>query len=166
MKQCKVTSRIIFIIKNWKRMSVKQRVKYLVRYSPSIEHYVCGRLYVEWLTGIVKAANERRENRLKLQMEQRIDEFIELFEGYEEQNLGSITKGIVKDALMSWVRQNRVDNLIHHKWPEEKPTTDGEYLARLDTGDEVVYKVLYIVDQYTPWTNYVTYYWELPEVKE
>ena len=164
MKQRKIPNRIIFIIKNWKRMSVKQRAKYLVRYSPSIEYYVCGRLYVEWLTGIVKVANERRENRLKLQMEQRIDEFIELFEGYEEQNLGSITKGIVKDAIMSWVRQNGVDTLIRHKWPEEKPTMDGEYLARLDTGDEVVYKVLYIVDQYTPWTNYVTHWWELPEV--
>ena len=99
-------------------------------------------------------------------MEHRIDEFIELFEGYEELNLGSITKGIVKDALMSWVRQNGVDTLIRHKWPEEKPTMDGEYLARLDTGDEVVYKVLYIVDQYTPWTNYVTHWWNLPEATE
>lgn len=103
---------------------------------------------------------------MKIQMEQRIDEFIELFEGYEEQNLGSITKGIVKDALMSWVRQNGVDTLIRHKWPEEKPAMDGEYLARLDTGDEVVYKVLYIVDQYTPWTNYVTHWWNLPEATE
>ena len=102
---------------------------------------------------------------MKLQMEQRIDEFIELFEVYEEQNLGSITKGIVKDALMSWVRQNGVDTLIRHKWPEEKPKVDGEYLMRLDTGDEVVYKVLCIVDQYTPWTNYVTHWWNLPEVE-
>ena len=59
-----------------------------------------------------------------------------------------------------------VDNLTRHKWPEEKPATDGEYLARLDTGDEVVHKVLYIADQYTPWTNYVTHWWELPEVTE
>ena len=58
MKQRKIPNRIIFIIKNWKRMSVKQRAKYLVRYSPSIECYVCGRRDVEWITGIVKAANE------------------------------------------------------------------------------------------------------------
>ena len=58
------------------------------------------------------------------------------------------------------------DIMIRHKWPEEKPTMDGEYLARLDTGDEVVYKVLYIADQYTPWTNYVTHWWNLPEVTE
>lgn len=63
-------------------------------------------------------------------------------------------------------KRPHVDHMIRHKWPEEKPTTDGEYLVRLDTGDEVVYKVLYIVDQYTPWTNYVTHWWNLPEVME
>ena len=69
-------------------------------------------------------------------------------------------------SLIQWLKEHAIDNIIRHKWPEEKPTTDGEYLARLDTGDEVVYKVLYIVDQYTPWTNYVTHWWNLPEVKE
>ena len=168
MKQRKIPNRIKFIIKNWKRMSVKQRAKYLVRYSPSIECYVCGRLYVEWLTGIVKAANERRENRLKLQMEQRIDEFIELFEGYEEQNLGSITKGIVKDALMSWVRQNGVDTLIRHKWPDEKPDEDGQYLIRIISPSGSVYYRLrgYEDGEWRNFGNYLTHWWELPEVKE
>ena len=70
--------------------------------------------------------------------------------------------------VMTWEVLHRAltDTLIRHKWPDEKPTTDGEYLARLDTGDEVVYKVLYIVDQYTPWTNYITHWWNLPEVTE
>ena len=169
MKQRKIPNRIKFIIKNWKRMSVKQRAKYLVRYSPSIECYVCGRLYVEWLTGIVKAANERRENRLKLQMEQRIDEFIELFEGYEEQNLGSITKGIVKDALMSWVRQNGVDTLIRHKWPEEKPEKEKSYLTRIEIDGAVSFVEIYWSEQlswHSQHGKYITRWWELPEVKE
>ena len=111
---------------------------------------------------------------MKLQMEQRIDEFIELFEGYEEQNLGSITKGIVKDALMSWVRQNGVDTLIRHKWPEEKPTTDGEYLVRLECGNKAVLPWhdgdFYLDDclsiNYIDGENPITHWWDLSERKK
>ena len=122
---------------------------------------------------------------MKLQMEQRIDEFIELFEGYEEQNLGSITKGIVKDAIMSWVRQNGVDTLTHHKWPEEKPERLGRYLCCME--DTAGYKQFdtarwgyvngngmsgqtWVGDHWSDGDIYeyeildVKYWWELPEV--
>ena len=74
----------------------------------------------------------------------------------------------IRLLLNSRYGQHKEKNIMNkaHKWPEEKPEKDGEYLVRLDTGDEVVYKVLYIVDQYTPWTNYVTHWWNLPEVME
>ena len=101
-------------------------------------------------------------------MEQRIDEFIELFEGYEEQNLGSITKGIVKDALMSWVRQNGVDTLIRHKWPDEKPDEDGQYLIRIISPSGSVYYRLrgYEDGEWHNFGNYLTHWWNLPEVTE
>ena len=101
-------------------------------------------------------------------MEQRIDEFIELFEGYEEQNLGSITKGIVKDALMSWVRQNGVDTLIRHKWPDEKPDEDGQYLIRIISPSGSVYYRLrgYEDGEWHNFGNYLTHWWNLPEATE
>ena len=100
-------------------------------------------------------------------MEQRIDEFIEMFEDYEELNLGGITKGIVKDALLAWVnnpRQNGVDTLIRHKWPEEKPVEEKSYLTRVEINGVVSFLEMYWSEQLGWHTRYgkrITHWWDL-----
>lgn len=87
------------------------------------------------------------------------------------------------------------DTLIRHKWPEEKPEKEKEYLIRAefdnDAEPEDVYEVrmvaewqekqtdgewysqnfepgFYTQDDNDMWyyINFVTHWWELPEVKE
>jgi hypothetical protein len=76
--------------------------------------------------------------------------------------------------VMTWevLHEATTDNLIRHKWPEEKPRHGGDYLVRI-YGDEWVIGN-YFMDgwlRYDPindeWENVrVTHWWELPEVTE
>ena len=68
-------------------------------------------------------------------------------------------------------KRPHVDNLIRHKWPEEKPVVPDEvefkvYLARYKIDDEFIFtgSVAYYKD--TGWaTTGVTHWWNLPEVE-
>ncbi len=58
MDKSNILNRLVFVIRNWKRMSFAQRKKYIVKYSPSIECAVIGKLDVEWMTEIVRTAEK------------------------------------------------------------------------------------------------------------
>ena len=59
-----------------------------------------------------------------------------------------------------------VDHLIRHKWPEEKPEKDGQYLIRIISPSGSVYYRLrgYEDGEWHNFGNYLTHWWNLPEV--
>ena len=61
-----------------------------------------------------------------------------------------------------------VDNLIRHKWPDEKPDEDGQYLIRIISPSGSVYYRLrgYEDGEWHNFGNYLTHWWNLPEVRE
>ena len=61
-----------------------------------------------------------------------------------------------------------VDTLIRHKWPEEKPEKDGQYLIRIISPIGSVYYRLrgYEDGEWHNFGNYLTHWWNLPEVTE
>ena len=69
-------------------------------------------------------------------------------------------------------KRPHVDHLTRHKWPEEKPTTDGEYLVRLECGNKAVlpwYDGDFYLDDclsinYIDGENPITHWWDLPGV--
>ena len=69
-------------------------------------------------------------------------------------------------------KRPRVDTLIRHKWPEEKPEKMGYYLVRMRSGimavlpfnDGSFYIDDYMLLNYTDTSNPITHWWELPEV--
>ena len=71
-------------------------------------------------------------------------------------------------------KRPHVDQLIRHKWPEEKPKWSGEYLVRLECGNKVVlpwYDGDFYLDDclsinYIDGENPITHWWNLPEVRE
>ena len=67
-----------------------------------------------------------------------------------------------------------VDNLIRHKWPEEKPEELGYYLVRMRSGimavlpfnDGCFYIDDYMLLNYADASNPITHWWNLPEETE
>ena len=63
-----------------------------------------------------------------------------------------------------------IDALIRHKWPEEKPESDGLYVVRmLSHGTISAYDTLVYNTTYGKWygTDFqITHWWHLPEVQE
>ena len=60
MTKGNILNRLVFVIRNWKRMSSAQRKKYIVKYSPSIECAVLGKRDVEWIMKIVRTAEKKQ----------------------------------------------------------------------------------------------------------
>ncbi len=62
------------------------------------------------------------------------------------------------------------DTLIRHKWPEEKPEDDKQYLVRLkfEDGDTVNGTLCYDTKagRWCGVSSLVTHWWNLPEVRE
>ena len=60
------------------------------------------------------------------------------------------------------------DVLTRHKWPEEKPEKDGQYLIRIISPSGSVYYSLrgYEDGEWHSFGNYLTHWWKLPEVTE
>ncbi len=62
------------------------------------------------------------------------------------------------------------DTLIRHKWPEEKPKDDKQYLVRLkfEDGDTINDTLCYNTKagRWDGMSSLVTHWWDLPEVKE
>ena len=60
------------------------------------------------------------------------------------------------------------DVLTRHKWPEEKPEKDGQYLIRIISPIGSVYYRLrgYEDGEWHSFGNYLTHWWNLPEVTE
>ena len=65
-------------------------------------------------------------------------------------------------------KRPHVDHLIRHKWPEEKPDEDGQYLIRIISPSGSVYYRLrgYEDGEWHNFGNYLTHWWNLPEVTE
>ena len=61
-----------------------------------------------------------------------------------------------------------VDHLIRHKWPEEKPEKDGQYLIRIISPSGPAYYRLqgYEDGEWHNFGNYLTHWWNLPKVTE
>lgn len=61
-----------------------------------------------------------------------------------------------------------IDNLIRHKWPEEEPEKDGQYLIKVVAMSGLVnYHLMGYEDgKWHNFGNYITHWWELPEVTE
>ena len=61
-----------------------------------------------------------------------------------------------------------VDSMIRHKWPDEKPDEDGQYLIRIISPSGSVYYRLrgYEDGEWHNFGNYLTHWWNLPEVTE
>ena len=57
-----------------------------------------------------------------------------------------------------------VDTLIRHKWPEEKPEKDGQYLIRIISPIGSVYYRIRGSEEWHDFGNYITHWWNLPEV--
>ena len=60
------------------------------------------------------------------------------------------------------------DTLIRHKWPEETPEKDGQYLIRIVAPSGLVNHHLRVYEdgKWGAFENYITHWWELPEVTE
>ena len=60
-----------------------------------------------------------------------------------------------------------IDALIRHKWPEEKPESDGLYLIRIVAPSGLVnHRLLGYEDgEWNNFGNYITHWWNLPEVE-
>ncbi len=66
-------------------------------------------------------------------------------------------------------KRPHVDNLIRHKWPEEKPEKPAKYLVRVeydDNGAIVTTDEWNGIDWYAHIEGYITHWWNLPEVTE
>lgn len=66
-------------------------------------------------------------------------------------------------------KRPHVDNLIRHKWPEEKPEEEKSYLTRVEINGVVSFLEMYWGEQlgwHTRHGKYITHWWELPEVVE
>ena len=65
-------------------------------------------------------------------------------------------------------KRPHVDHLIRHKWPEEKPEKGGQYLIRIISPSGSVYYSLrgYEDGEWHNFGNYLTHWWNLPEVRE
>ena len=67
-------------------------------------------------------------------------------------------------------KRPHVDHLIRHKWPEEKPDDDKQYLVRLKFKDgDTVNGTLCYDTKAGRWcgvSSLVTHWWELPGVRE
>ena len=57
-----------------------------------------------------------------------------------------------------------VDTIIRHKWPEEKPEKDGQYLIRIISPIGSVYYRIRGSEEWHDFGNYITHWWNLPEV--
>ena len=60
------------------------------------------------------------------------------------------------------------DTIIRHKWPEEKPDKDGQYLTRITAPSGLVNHHLrgYEDGKWGAFENYITHWWDLSEVTE
>ena len=58
------------------------------------------------------------------------------------------------------------DELLRHKWPEEKPEKDGQYLIRIISPIGSVYYRIRGSEEWHDFGNYITHWWNLPEVTE
>ena len=63
-------------------------------------------------------------------------------------------------------KRPHVDHLIRHKWPEEKPDKGGQYLVRIISPSGSVYYRLRGYGEWHNFGNYLTHWWNLPEVTE
>ena len=85
---------------------------------------------------------------------------------YPESEVKELSKALLNIMDMA------EDQLIRHKWPEEKPPTDGEYLVRLECGNKAVlpwYDGDFYLDDclsinYIDGENPITHWWDLSEV--
>ena len=78
-----------------------------------------------------------------------------------------------KQGLAEFMRRvneppEMTDALIRHKWPEEKPEKGGQYLIRIISPSGSVYYSLrgYEDGEWHNFGNYLTHWWNLPEVTE
>ena len=73
-----------------------------------------------------------------------------------------------RENIMDWIHQ-AMDIAVQgkaHKWPEEKPEKDGQYLIRIISPSGSVYYRLrgYEDGEWHNFGNYLTHWWNLPEV--
>ena len=73
---------------------------------------------------------------------------------------------IYKDVTGLDEKRPHVDHLIRHKWPEETPEKDGQYLIRIISPIGSVYYRLQGYEDWHNFGNYITHWWNLPEVRE
>ena len=71
---------------------------------------------------------------------------------------------------MDWIHQ-AMDIAVQgkaHKWPEEKPEKGGQYLIRIISPSGSAYYRLrgYEDGEWHSFGNYLTHWWNLPEVTE
>ena len=75
-----------------------------------------------------------------------------------------------RENIMDWIHQ-AMDIAVQgkaHKWPEEKPKKDGQYLIRIISPSGSVYYSLrgYEDGEWHNFGKYLTHWWHLPEVQE
>lgn len=68
-------------------------------------------------------------------------------------------------SLIQWLKEHLIDTIVRHKWPEEKPEKDGQYLIRVVAPSGLVNHRLrgYEDGKWHDFENYITHWWELPE---
>ena len=71
-----------------------------------------------------------------------------------------------RENIMDWIHQ-AMDIAVQgkaHKWPEEKPEKDGQYLIRIISPIGSVYYRIRGSEEWHDFGNYITHWWNLPEV--
>ena len=99
----------------------------------------------------------------------KLKRLIELKEAHRSMNLNEddyIGIAQVIDEAIQDEKRPHGDHLIRHKWPEEKPEKDGQYLIRIISPIGSVYYRLrgYEDGEWHNFGNYLTHWWNLPEV--
>ncbi len=61
-----------------------------------------------------------------------------------------------------------IDKMVRHKWPEEKPDENRQYLVRVQLKDGEVLNLVanHLDGQWTQFNSNITHWWNLPEVTE
>ena len=104
----------------------------------------------------------------------KLKRLLELKEAHRSMNLNEddyigiaqvIDEAIQGETLTLFTKPH-VDHLIRHKWPEEKPEKDGQYLIRIISPSGSAYYRLQGYEDWHNFGNYITHWWTLPEVTE
>lgn len=85
---------------------------------------------------------------------------------YKDVNGREFTYNEYWDKIYLDEKRPHVDRLIRHKWPEEKPEKDGQYLIRIISPSGSAYYRLQGYEEWHNLGNYITHWWNLPEVTE